>query len=283
MNDIDSRSDHTLNVEKTIGYDKRLDIDLGREPLTLSQALHLHEGKQYDTNLNPLVATASTLISLSTEIREQRCEPDLAATYDLLCEEITAFETKANAVGYDANAILAARYILCAFIDETILTTTWGQHSRWQSQNLLNTFQRENWGGDPFFAIVERSLTDPKRHLDLLELSYLCLSLGYEGKYRLKPSGHQDLLQLLDRLYQRICDEHGEFSKRLISINPPMKKPKRPWLRLPSLWTMAGLLALLLVGMALPYHVRITKMIAPLKRTLHSLSPASFSAEVKHD
>jgi type VI secretion system protein ImpK len=41
---------------------------------------------------------------------------------------------------------------------------------------------REAWGGEKFFELLDRTSQDPARHIDLLELQYLCLALGFAGK-----------------------------------------------------------------------------------------------------
>ena len=65
---------------------------------------------------------------------------------------------------------------------------------------------------------------DPELHVDLLELGCLCLSLGYEGKYRGKS---KELTQFIDKLYDLIRNERGGFSKQLFVASPapiPEKK-----------------------------------------------------------
>ena len=47
--------------------------------------------------------------------------------------------------------------------------------------------------GDPFFLALKRLLADPADELPLLELMYLCLSLGYGGAYRGRPDGPAQL------------------------------------------------------------------------------------------
>ena len=77
-----------------------------------------------------------------------------------------------------------------------VLSTPWGGESEWSHQSLLSTFHNETLGGEKFFLILERVMPDPATNLELLELMYLCLSIGFKGKYLLQASGEQQLEDL---------------------------------------------------------------------------------------
>ena len=83
----------------------------------------------------------------------------------------------------------AARYVLCAGLDEAVLSTPWGAQSEWAQHPLLVALHREAWGGEKFFEMLDRISTDPARYLDLMELQYLCLALGFGGKYQVHERG----------------------------------------------------------------------------------------------
>ena len=85
-------------------------------------------------------------------------------------EEIRRFEESARAAGVSNEMTLAARYALCAALDEAVLSTPWGAHTEWSQQTLLVTLHREAWGGEKFFEMLSRISQDPGRHIDLMEL-----------------------------------------------------------------------------------------------------------------
>ncbi len=97
---------------------------------------------------------------------------------------------------------LTARYMLCCLIDELVLTTPWGIESSWSHQTLLGKYHNETSGGEKFFLIINKLLEQAQRNIDLIELSYLCLSLGFRGKYRLSQTGENDVSQIAQMLYQ---------------------------------------------------------------------------------
>ena len=252
--------------------------DLGREPLTHRNAQYQSQAFEIKLAINPLIAACAPLLMLCTQLREQLTAPDLDQLLTQLSHEVKVFENKSNALGYRSPIILAARYFICALIDETILTSTWGENSAWQQQNLLNTFQRELWGGERFFVILERSAEDPKPHLDLLELGYICLSLGFEGKYHDKPRSHHELGQLIDKLYYLIRDERGEFSKRLLIAPSNPQTPKKSWLHLPPVWVSITVAIIGLVASYLPYHLRLEKLATPVSSAVKHMQFPNQSA-----
>ena len=88
-------------------------------------------------------------------------------------EEIRRFEEQARSSGVSNEVVLAARYALCAGLDEAVLSTPWGNQSEWAQHPLLVALHREAWGGEKFFEMLDRISQDPSRYIDLMELQYL--------------------------------------------------------------------------------------------------------------
>jgi type IV/VI secretion system ImpK/VasF family protein len=55
--------------------------------------------------------------------------------------------------------------------------------------SLTSRFHNEVTGGERFFTILEQMQQDPGRHAEVIELMYLCTSLGFEGRYRVLGRG----------------------------------------------------------------------------------------------
>ncbi len=224
-----------------------------RLPLTSQAAYYRSKAYVSTVSVNSLVAAASPIFTLIITLKKLLTAPDPTQIQNDLAHEIKAFEHRAQSQNYRANIILAARYALCTLIDETIHSTEWSKTPEWQAISLLQMFQGETWGGERFFFILEKSCEDPHYHIDLLELVYICLSLGVEGKYRHMHQGHATLLRTKDNLYQSIRKQRGEFSKRLLVTEPKRKllttntsiKKKRRSL---PIWLVAIVSALILGG-----------------------------------
>lgn len=237
-------------------------LDTNREAITgpISDV----QSHAFSTNIgiNPLIAAAMPVLALATEL-QQPISVDPATLSKSLRHEIKAFENAAFKNGYRTQMILAARYLLCALLDEVI--TQYHPDYLWHEEALLLFFQQETWGGERFFIILERSCEDPKTYIDLLELGYICLSLGFKGKYN-QPRELRELGIFIDQLFQLIEQQRGEHQPAL--QNNPQTSPKTYW-RLPPWWVVALGCGVLLAAVFIPYNSSLNKTVAPLAYNLN--------------
>jgi type VI secretion system protein ImpK len=197
---------------------------------------------------NALLQAATPLLVLALRLRSTVSVPDVAGLRRQVFEEVRAFETRARAAGAAAEDVLAARYALCTALDEAVLNTPWGAQSEWAAQTLLIAFHREAFGGEKFFQILERIMADPRRYIDLMELMYACLALGFEGRYRLEERGAARLLEVQRDLYQRIRAERGAAPAALSPAWAGVPDARNRVARYVPLWVVAlGALAILTV------------------------------------
>ncbi|MDN5871911.1 MAG: type IVB secretion system protein IcmH/DotU [Nitrococcus sp.] len=165
--------------------------------------------------LNPLVKAAAPLLVLTTGLRRNREHGNVAGLHERIVREVKAFERQALESNVGAEAVMAARYVLCTFIDEAVMNTPWGGRSLWTSRPLLLTFHDDTVGGEKFFQMVERVLADREPRRELIELLYICLALGFEGKFRISDSGCKALAEIRERLYARIRTWREETNREL--------------------------------------------------------------------
>ncbi|MGP7735751.1 type IVB secretion system protein IcmH/DotU [Oceanimonas smirnovii] len=165
--------------------------------------------------INPLVEAASVLLLHQARLSQEPRHQDLEALKQNLSQDIKTFEYLAMSRGCDNAEVIAGRYVLCTVLDEAVATTPWGEEGEWSRYSLLSSFHNETYGGEKVFQLIDKLSANPARHLDLLELIYLCLSLGFEGKYRLLPRGTLELEAIRDSLYRQIRQLRGEVKKEL--------------------------------------------------------------------
>jgi type VI secretion system protein ImpK len=152
---------------------------------------------------------------LAGQLRNTFSHSDPGGLFRHVALEIKNFEAAAAKAGAAPDAVLAARYALCTLIDEIVLNTPWGSQSAWASQTLLNLFHKEGWGGEKFFQMVDRVMQQPASNLNLLELFYLCMAMGFEGKYRVQTGGRAQLDAIQVNVAQAIRTYRGEFEREL--------------------------------------------------------------------
>jgi type VI secretion system protein ImpK len=161
--------------------------------------------------------------------------------------EVRNFERNALTTGMDTRALRAARYALCATIDDLVLSTPWGAASSWSQQSLTSIFHTEVSGGDRFFDILEQMQKDLGHNGEVVELMYLCTSLGFEGRYRVMPRGVAALNELRDSVYRVIRNRRGEFERDLSPHWRGTDLGHRPLSQRLPLWAIA--LGTLVIGL----------------------------------
>ncbi|MFJ0631833.1 type IVB secretion system protein IcmH/DotU, partial [Bordetella bronchiseptica] len=194
---------------------------------------------------NPLVAAANPLLDLIPQIRATTAHPAPAMLREYLVDEVRQFELRAQQAGIPNETILGARYCLCTALDEAAALTPWGGGGVWSAHSLLVTFHNETWGGEKFFQLLAKLSQNPGQHLDLLELLYYCLLLGFEGRYRVIDNGRTQLETLRQRLLRILRGARGEYPRALSPHwrDTPVQQALR---RLPvPLWAYGALAAAL--------------------------------------
>ncbi len=165
---------------------------------------------------NPLIAAAAPVLAAAVRIGAARASPpDPDALRRAMVEAIRDFEKRALATGLETRSLRAARYALCATIDDLVLSTPWGSTSGWAAQSLTSIFHNEVSGGERFFDILEEMQRDLGKQSEVVELMYLCASLGFEGRYRVMPRGIAALTELRDSVYRGLRQRRGEFERDL--------------------------------------------------------------------
>ena len=170
------------------------------------------------TGSNPLYANAFPLFSLVPKLRTLPFHHGINELQEQLVNEIRNFENCSSQQGSSQEQVKIASYFMCSLIDETVLNTPWGSQSNWGHHSLLIQFHNEAWGGERFFQIIDRLKQHLAQNLNLLELAYICLSLGFEGRYRIAGSGMREIEQLRQELYLLITRLKGD-SERALSAN----------------------------------------------------------------
>lgn len=206
----------------------------------------------HGVGLNALEAAAEPLLSLIMRLKNTASHPDPERLRQRMIDEIKTFTTNARNAGIHEKTVFRARYVLCTTLDEVVLNTPWGRASQWSETSLLVTFHNETWGGEKFFELLDAIIQDPRKNLDLLELMYLCLAFGFQGRYRLLDNGRSRLDEQRERTYNAIRTAHGEFERDLSPHWRGSVQEQNPLVRYVPLWVVAAVAtALLLLAYAL--------------------------------
>jgi type VI secretion system protein ImpK len=214
--------------------------------------------------MNPLVQAASPLLLLGVQLRHSATPPDPAHLREQAVAQVHKFEHRAREAGVAAQTITAARYVLCTMLDEAVLNAPWGEHSGWAQKTLLVTFHGEAYGGEKFFLILDRLCADFARHIDLIELMYTGLALGFGGRYQIEAGGRAKLADIQESLYQRIKAQRAPAAEALAPHWRGIEDRRNPLMRYVPLWVIGAAAACVLLAAFLYFHSRLNALSAPL-------------------
>lgn len=158
---------------------------------------------------NPLLEAARPLLRMLADMPASLDSPAGAASLrQLVAREITAFGSICDKVNLPWQHLAATRYALCTALDEAASRTQWGR-GIWAQHSLLVAFEGEVDGGEKFFLLIGRMAAEPATYIDVLEVMYHILSLGFEGRYSVVADGHRHLEQIRQRLQVLVGDARG--------------------------------------------------------------------------
>lgn len=82
------------------------------------------------------------------------------------------------------------RFMICAWVDETILNSAWNQKAQWQREQLQRLYYHTLDAGEEAF---ERLNGLGLHQREVREVYYLCLALGFKGRFH--HPGDEHLLE----------------------------------------------------------------------------------------
>jgi type VI secretion system protein ImpK len=175
-----------------------------------------------------------------------------------------------------SEVVLAARYALCAALDEAVLSTPWGGQSEWAHQTLLNALHREAWGGQKFFEMLQRISNDPTRYRELMEVQYLCMAFGFAGQYRVQDQGATRLADIQHDIFRRIQPPDAvapELSIKWRGVEDRRHRLVRyvPW------WMVAAAALAILAGSFAFYYASLGGTASPIQAALARVGEEDFT------
>jgi type VI secretion system protein ImpK len=221
--------------------------------------------------LNPLEKAASGLLALISKINMSHSQSDPMGLKNKIVDEIKLFQTHAQSEKIDSHTVMSASYVLCTVIDEAIINTPWGNESNWSKQSLLALFHKEVEGGERFFGLLKSIAQSPGKNRYLLELMYICLALGFEGRYRLIEGGKSKLVSIREWLYQILQKERGGFEQTLSPHWQGHADKRNPLMQLLPFWVFGAITTALLVIIYTVFLFRLNSASDPVFKNIHAI------------
>ncbi|MBI1355366.1 MAG: DotU family type IV/VI secretion system protein [Acidobacteria bacterium] len=177
-------------------------------------------------------------------------------------------EQEARSKGYTAEDTKKAIFAAVAFLDETVLNLQDPVFGDWMRRPLQQELYGVDFAGDVFFRGAERLLAsdDTPELADMLEAYYLCLLLGFSGRYSNHGAG--DLQHITDKIGRRIYQLRGERLQWPLPTDIPQEtesiQPRDPWIR--RLQIVTACAALLAIGLFVAYMLSLSSLSNDLRQ-----------------
>ncbi|MDO1583094.1 type VI secretion system protein TssL, long form [Rhizobium oryzicola] len=192
-----------------------------------------------------LVRSAAPLLNLSHAIRHTQAQPDIEELRRVAVTAVNRYERDLSAARISPERARAAHYIVCATLDDVVLSKPWGVSAGWARSGLVSTFHMDVTGGERVFDLLDHFHQTPGSAKDILLLIYLCLSLAFEGRMRVSPRGTLELGRIRDSLYKTLLAQYGIFERELSPHWKGVSARHKPLKTAAALWTVLSILALI--------------------------------------
>lgn len=185
--------------------------------------------------LENLAFVFQELLTVGERLRAHRQQVTDAPSFrQQLWAGVKLADEDARRRGYSADDIELAIFAVVAFLDESILNLRSPVFADWPRQPMQEERYGHHIAGEIFFQNLQKLLgrTDSQELADLLEIYYLCLLLGFAGRYSL--GGRGDLRVIATQAgekIQRIRRSGAELAPgwRLPANDPMRAAGGDPW------------------------------------------------------
>lgn len=165
-------------------------------------------------------------------------------------------DNRAKKLGISADYVNDAKYAYCAAVDETILRSTFSIRATWERRPLQLVLFGDQLAGETFFKKLEEIRIKGAAHVQVLEVFYVCLLLGFQGRYLLESP------EKLPYLTARLGEEIANIKGKSAGFAPNWDRPDQVSHRIRSempLWGVAATLALISILVFMSINKVLTK------------------------
>jgi type VI secretion system protein ImpK len=146
-------------------------------------------------------------------MREAEDLGEPSALRKLINYYINLFEKNCKAIGMPQDSIIEAKYAIVALIDETVLSVGGACRDYWLTKPMQLDYFGDNIAGEEFYEKLKKIMLQPEKKKDVLEVYFLCLSLGFEGKYKLYNP--EERITIMEELGKKIRRTRTRLSAEL--------------------------------------------------------------------
>ncbi|MBZ5619132.1 MAG: DotU family type IV/VI secretion system protein [Acidobacteriia bacterium] len=181
-------------------------------------------------------------------------------------EALKTATNQALAAGYNADDAKFATFAAVAFLDESVLNSQNPIFADWLRKPLQEELFSVHIAGEVFFQNLQQLVGRSDSHdlADLLEVYYLALLLGFQGKYRAGNRGElSQIMRLTADKIHRIRGPFGPLSPNWMLPPDVIRGRVDPWVR--RLGIIAAVCAVLMVVLFVVYKIGLSSGVSDVR------------------
>ena len=170
----------------------------------------------FDTLSLSLPSVSPTIVSevcapallLGVRLRWQQNSGDPEPLRQRMHDMLDRIEERLRDTGLAPSDISDVVFALVAFLDESIIRSEWEHKTEWRASPLqFDRFGRDD-AGEEFFTRLTALRAERTVRADVLQIYFLCLTLGFKGKYALLAEHEWESLRAQVGAQLRRLDGH---------------------------------------------------------------------------
>jgi len=225
---------------------------------------------------NPLLEAAQPLLRALCDMPRELAADRVDVLHRLLLREVSSFQMVCSNAQIRNEHVVAGSYALCTAIDEAANRTPWGggvggSTGVWAKQQLAQEFHDDHQGGEKVFLLIGRLAASPQEHIDLLDLLFFILALGFEGRYHAPTNGPRQLETIRHRLYDIVMRARGDVPRALSPHWKGVGAGRFRLLRTVPVWVTASLLSLGLLGQYAWYKYQLVHSSTEVEASIRAI------------
>jgi type VI secretion system protein ImpK len=174
----------------------------------------------FDYSENELYNLSIPLLSILLTLERLPKPDNLSVFKSLLKQHIVDLSEQGKKLQYPSAVIDKLCCLHCIVLDEFIIHSNWGISAGWENNTLLSELFNLQSGGDLFFTITEKAMRQSAKMIDLLAVIYICLQMGFKGRYRSRQS---EKIGIIVKQISSVIIDHT-ISPKVIMQETPVNK-----------------------------------------------------------
>jgi len=228
-----------------------------------------------ESNLHSLVGMVSPFISIVARVRKSTHLKDVEEFRNFCIEQIRQYEMRHFGLEDNSKMEFYASFGLCCVVDEFVANTPWGHEAKWGSRSMLMEFHKQELGGEVFFDLLDEMMRNPAENESVMEMFFVCLDLGYEGKYAGNQAEKRKLNEVSEKCFKLLEALKDDTEYRLSGQWEGLGGGGRKLTRNIPHWVIFATAAMVIVGVFSWFHYSLNQSSDPVFRSLMEVAYAS--------